>query len=367
MQIIKNVKIINPNKIIECANILIQNNKIKDIIITNNKPEFIVVPGFIDTHIHGFYNYDIMQGQKAVEIISRKLALKGTTAFMPTLMTNKWEVILDALKNVSKNKKWVSRNLGLHLEGPFIGPSKKGAHKPEYLKKASLKDINTLYQASQQKLIKVSFDPLMVGLKEFLHMKKLGIIGSIGHSNVDMHLANKYFENGCFSVCHAWNAMSGIDSRNPGLLQASLMNQNVYLEIIFDLLHISKESLTFTFINKGYDKIIAISDAIKPAYYKNGENISGDIAVVKKGLKITLKDSKTIAGSGICIHDAFKNLIKIGVHPCDVVKMTSYNSAKYLNLDNQLGKIQKNYLADLVLMDTKYRIKHVYINGQKIK
>ncbi|MGZ9800584.1 N-acetylglucosamine-6-phosphate deacetylase [Mycoplasma sp. AC1221] len=363
---IENVKIINYNNIIDCADIYIKDHKIQKIIPNQNQAKYIAVPGFIDTHIHGFYNYDVMEGSDAVSAISKKLAQHGTTAFMPTLMTNQWQNILDVLDDVSKNAKYVARNLGLHLEGPFIANAKKGAHKFEYLKKPTVSDIEQLINASQNTLRKISFDPDVVDIEVFKQMQKHNIIGSIGHSATDFETTSKFFDNGCKSVCHLWNAMSGIDSRNPGLLQAALMNENTYVEMIFDLFHICKQSIWFTIKNKGFDKIIAVSDAIKPAYYKDGENISGDIPVIKDGLKITLKDSNTIAGSGISIHDAFKNLLSINVKSCDAVKMTSYNAAKYLGLNKKLGKIRTGYLADIVLMDYNWNIKSVYIDGKKV-
>ncbi|WP_322875482.1 amidohydrolase family protein [Mycoplasmopsis felis] len=369
MNIIKNVKIINYNEIIECADIYIQDDKITQIIRNNNKANAIAVPGFIDTHIHGFKGYDVMEGTKAVKNISKYLAKHGTTSFMPTAMTNNWKVILKSLREIANNEVWVSKNLGIHIEGPFIGLSKKGAHKPEYLQRSNAQKINTLYSASLKQLKKISFDPLMVNIQTFKYLQnKLNIIGSIGHTNASLKVCDKFFENGCFSVCHLWNAMSGIDSRNPGLLQSSFLNNNSYAELIIDLLHVSKESLELTFLNKGYDKIIAISDAIKPAYTKNGDSISGDIPVTKNKLRIVLKGTNTIAGSGITIHDAFKNLIKIGVSMQNAVKLTSYNSAKYLKLENEIGVISPNYFADIVLLDTKnLKIKNVYINGNLIR
>ncbi|MCU4706517.1 N-acetylglucosamine-6-phosphate deacetylase [Mycoplasma sp. CSL7503-lung] len=365
---IENVKIINPEKTIKNADLYIKDNKIFEIVEKDGEGQALLVPGFIDTHIHGIYNQDVMDGTNAVKIISKKLANHGVTSFMPTAMTNSWKTILKALKDVSENKTWVSRNLGIHIEGPFIGMSKKGAHKPEYLIKGTKTRVDKMYKTSNNMLKKISFDPLMVNLDVFKYMQsKLGIIGSIGHSSASFQIADKFFKNGCYSVCHMWNAMSGVDSRNPGLLEAALYNNDVYTELIIDLLHVSKESIDFSIKLKGVDKIIAISDSIKPAYAPNGENISGDIPVIKKGNLITLKGTNTIAGSGITIHDAFKNIVKIGYSLNDAVKMTSYNSAKYLNIQN-LGKIESGFLADLVILDKDtLKIKEVYIDGKKIK
>lgn len=364
--LIKNVKIVNHDKTINNADILIEKGRIKEIIEKKGTAKYLAVPGFIDTHIHGFFNEDVMNGSQSCEIISRELAKNGVTSFMPTAMTNDWEIILKSLSEIAKTEKWVSKSLGIHIEGPFIGESKKGAHRKEWLKVATNELIDQMYYASETQLKKISFDPLNVPLEVMKHMIELGIIPSIGHSSADFQKSQLYFSNGCNSVCHLWNAMSGVDSRNPGMVQASLYNEKPYVELICDLKHIAAETLLFTIKNKGADKIICVSDAIKPAYYKDGDNISGGIPVTKNGLLITLKGTNTIAGSGISIHDAFRNLVSLGVPLQDVVKMTSYNSAIYLKR-NDIGRIEEKKIADIVIMDKNtYDIQEVYISGKKV-
>ncbi|WP_036452588.1 N-acetylglucosamine-6-phosphate deacetylase [Mycoplasma buteonis] len=364
---INNVKIVNFDSTIENANITFEDGIITEIEEIKGTPEAILVPGFIDTHIHGFYNHDVMDGISDLEIVSQKLAENGTTSFMPTAMTRSWSEILNSLNQMSKAKKFTARNLGLHIEGPFIGEAKKGAHKTEYLLKGTEKRIERMYLESRNKLKKISFDPTVVSLDVMKYMLKLDIIPSIGHSAATFELSKEFFDNGCTSVCHLWNAMSGVDSRNPGMLQAALMNENAYVELICDLFHVSKESILFTIHNKGVDKIMCISDAIKPAYYEDGDNISGNIPVTKEGLAIYLKGTKTIAGSGIALIDAFRNLIKIGISLEDAVAMTSYNAAKYLKKD-KLGYISKDKFADFVLLEPKeFKILNVYINGNEIR
>ncbi|EIE40146.1 N-acetylglucosamine-6-phosphate deacetylase [Mycoplasmopsis canis] len=366
--IISNVKIVNHDETINNADIIIENNYIKSIIKKSGEGTRIAVPGFIDTHIHGLYNYDVMEGSKALEIISYQLAKNGTTSFMPTAMTNSWKNILSSLSNMSENKVWYSRNLGFHIEGPFIGLAKKGAHKPEYLLKANKSKIHQLVKASNFNLKKISFDPKMMSLKTFDYLKdQWKIIGSIGHTDASYKMSQDFFDRGCNMVCHLWNAMSGVDSRNPGLAQAALANDNVYTEVIIDLVHSSKETIHFTIKNKTADKVIAVSDAIKPAYYMDGENISGDTKVFKKGKLITLAGTNTIAGSGIVIHDSFVNLVKIGYSLNDAVKITSYNAAKHLG-HNKIGQLKENYFADIVLMNPKsLKIKTVYVDGKKVR
>ncbi|AKA50034.1 N-acetylglucosamine-6-phosphate deacetylase [Mycoplasmopsis gallinacea] len=366
MKIIENVTVVNADSTIECADIYIENDKISKIVPKEGqKTEKLAIPGFIDTHIHGFVGYDVMEGTKATEIISENLAKYGVTSFMPTAMTNSWEKILASLNEISLNQKWVSKNLGLHIEGPYIGENKKGAHKSEWLLKASDENLNQMYQASNKMLRKISFDPKMVDLNVLKKMFDLNIIPSIGHSDASFDISQEYFTNGCASVCHLWNAMSGVDSRKPGMAQAALMNPDVYTELIVDLNHVSTQTVKFTIQNKGVDKVYCVSDAIKPAYGPNGDSISGGVAVVKQDLLITIKENGTIAGSGITLYDSFKNIIKLGYSIQNAVALTSTNVATMMNLD--LGAIKENKIADLVILNKKnLDILSVYVNGNKI-
>ncbi|WAM03281.1 amidohydrolase family protein [Mycoplasmopsis cynos] len=250
----------------------------------------------------------------------------------------------------------------------FYWSRKKGAHKPEYLTKANKTKINAILKASNYNLKKISFDPTMMPLNSFKYLQNdLKIIGSISILMLIINFVKNFSIMVAIWFRHLWNAMSGVDSRHPGLAQAALYNDQVYTELIIDFVHSTKETILFTIKNKTPDKIIAISDAIKPAYYHDGENISGGIKVEKHGKLITLAGTNTIAGSGIMIYDAFLNLIKIGCSLNDAVKMTSYNAAKHLGYD-KLGEIKKDYLADIVILNSNdYKIKSVYIDGRKIK
>lgn len=364
VNIIKNVKIINHDKIIDCADVEITNGKISKIVPNTNKATLNMIPGLIDTHIHGFMNFDCMEGTYATEQMSKYLAHYGITSFMPTAMTQEWSIILNSLQEISKAKSIGAKIQGIHIEGPFIGESKKGAHKLEFLKKASPQLIKQMYDASNGKLAKISYDPIMVDMNSLEEMKKLNIIPSIGHSSADFELSQKHYQNGATCTCHLWNAMSGVDSRNPGLAQASLMNNDIYAEMIVDFFHISPKTVEFSIEHKTKDRIMMISDAIKPAYSSDGDSFSGGIPITKHGKQIFLKGTNTIAGSAINIFDSFQNLLKLGYNIQDIIKMTSFNAAQNSKLEHT-GYITEGNYADIVLLDDNYNISEVYVDGVK--
>lgn len=361
---IKNVQIVNYDNIIECADIEFKNGVITKITKNYNDFKYKIIPGFIDTHVHGFMNYDCMEGTHATEMMSKNLAKNGVTTFLPTAMTQDWKIILKALNNIAKAKSIGARIAGIHIEGPFIGEAQKGAHKTEFLRQATPDLINQLSNASNNKLRKISYDPLMTGLDSVKQMLDNNIIPSIGHTACDYNLANQHLANGALCICHLWNAMSGVHHRNPGLAQASLMDKDVMAELIIDLFHVSPQTIKFSIANKGIDKIMAISDAIKPAYYQDGDSVSGGIPISKKGKQIFLKGTNTIAGSAITIYDAFQNLLELGYDIKHAVRMTSYNAARNTNLE-QVGYLDAGYYADFVMLDQNNQLVKVFVNGKE--
>ncbi|MEE3928450.1 amidohydrolase family protein [Mycoplasmopsis ciconiae] len=368
--VIRSVEIYNANNFIKNADIYIENGVIKKIVEVEGVSKKRAVPGFIDTHIHGFFNFDVSEGVKAIEIIAKKLSFFGTTSFIPTIMTDDFEKMKKSLEEIYEAKMCNflgAKILGSHTEGPFIGKAKRGAHDEKYLLKTSKPKIKHLIKSSNETLLKISLDPDQTNFSDIDFMIENNIQPSIGHTNCTYETAIKMFDNKVKSVCHLWNAMSGFDSRRPGLLQATFMHKNVYAEMILDLIHICEQSVKFTIDNLGIDYIIGVSDAIKPAYSQDGENVSGGFKVVKKGSLITIKDTETIAGSAISLLNAFENMIKIGYSMHDAVKVTSYNAAKFLKR-NDIGVIKVGAKADIVLFNkTNFEIFSTYVEGVEIK
>lgn len=157
--------------------------------------------------------------------------------------------------------------------------------------------------------------------------------------------------------------MSGVANRNPGAAEAIIYDHRVYAELITDLVHVDKETILFTLKTKGTDRIVLVTDSIRPAGLPDGESESGGIKIVKTGSKIVLKGTDTIAGSGATMIDCFKNLIDMGVPAEDVVKMSSYNSAKSLGLKGK-GLVQEGMDADLIVMDRNFNIEKVAVGGE---
>lgn len=361
--LLKNIKIINHDEIIKNSDIEIENGKIKRILTKDGEASLIAVPGFIDTHIHGFVGYDSMDGKKAIETISKELGKRGTTAFFPTLMTSSMENILRKIREATEAKSIGSEIVGLHLEGPFISLEKKGAHDEKYITKASDDNLEKLISNANGLLKKITVAPESISKEQIKILLDGGVMPSLGHSNIDALTASQYIEEGSLSATHLWNAMSGVQNRKPGLVEASLNSDKLFAELICDLVHVDEDAIKLAIKSKTPNRIIAVTDAIRPAGLKDGDFESGGLDITKKGKLITLKGTSTIAGSGATMMDNFETLVMLGYDIKDVVAMTSTNAAKLFDLTD-MGNIKEGKKANINLLDKKGKLKEVYIKGE---
>lgn len=361
--IIENVKIVNHNKTIENADIEVKNGLIANITPKEGKAKLIAIPGFIDSHIHGFGGFDVMDSQQAAENVSLSLVKGGVTSFLPTIMTASIEKLESSIKHVTSAKYDGAKFAGIHMEGPFFGEAKKGAQNPKYLIDGDAKLVEQFQKLANGSIRKISFDPTRVEKDVIGKMIELNIIPTVGHTNATYDEAMKAYEEGAMSATHLWNGMSGVQNRQPGTVQASLVHKGSYAELICDLVHVDEASIKLSTKAKGVDKITVITDSIAPGGLEDGEYASGGLPVIKKGPEIRLKDSGNIAGSGATMIMNFQNLIKLGYPMQDVVAMTSKNIANNLSF-NKLGEISKGFNADIVLLNEDLTINKVFIDGE---
>ena len=360
---IKNVRIVNHNNIIENANVEIENGKIKRIEKIEGEGDKILIPGFIDTHTHGLMGKDFMDGKEATEFITKEFVKFGVTSIFPTIMTRDLETMKKSLNDIAEAKSQGANILGIHTEGPFICLEKKGAHNPNEIINGDINVLRKLQNAAKGMIKKNTFAPENCDDDFIQEMIDLGIMPTVGHTNATFSRTIEAIEMGSLHCTHLWNAMSGVQNRNPGAAEAIIHDDRIFAEVIADFIHVDKETLLFTLKAKKPEQIVLVTDSIRPAGLPDGESESGGIAIVKNGPKITLKGTDTIAGSAATMYDCFKNVLSLGVSLQDAVKMTSYNSAKSLDLIGK-GVIQEGMDADLVILDNKMNIEKTIIIGK---
>lgn len=324
-----------------------------------------VSPGFIDIHIHGAFGCDIMDWDiEAVRTISKGLCQYGVTSFVPTTISMDKKTIQRALGNIRKVKETGvagAKVLGAHLEGPFLNPVRKGAHTEGYIIKADYELIKEFLDVI--KIITIA--PEREGNLEFIQRMKQHehISLSIGHSNATYEEGMASIKEGIKSATHVFNAMSGLNHREPGVAGA-VLNSDIYCELIADKIHVHPGMFKLLVNAKGSGRIILVTDAIRAACMKQGTyELGGQQVTVNQGTA-RLPDG-TLAGSVLRLNDAVRNFwesTKLPLH--QVIAAVTINPASLIGLDGEIGSIEVGKKADLVIFNESLDIKATIIDGK---
>ncbi|GAJ10558.1 unnamed protein product, partial [marine sediment metagenome] len=242
--------------------------------VIEGKDKFIV-PGYIDIHVHGGGGSDVMDGDyKAINQIAITHSHFGTTAFLPTTMTMSKDKIIRSLRSICEAVKKGTTGaeiLGIHMEGPYINPEKKGAQKEEDIKKISIEEFLEFNQASGNLIRLVTIAPEMPGAIELIkYLYKQGIIASVGHSNATYAQVQAGIQAGLSHVTHTFNAMRGLHHREPGVVGAALSSPELTVEIVADGIHVHTVVMKILIQTKENEKIVLITDAMRAACLKEG-------------------------------------------------------------------------------------------------
>ena len=324
----------------------------------NNKN--IIIPGFIDLHCHGGGGFDTMDGKDAIERMSKYHLSKGTTSLLPTTWTSTYDHTLKSLTEFNSLINENSNILGVHLEGPFINPNKLGAQPPRTLlpSKEFIEGISKLAPIKT-----ITLAPELDGMSDFIPFlieKNINI--QFGHSLADSDCCEKYMNKYKVSFTHLYNAMSANNHRKPGVLSAALL-KGKFAEIICDMNHVSKESILIA--KKCIPDLYAITDSISACGLSNGDYKFAEADITKTDKKVVIKESGTLAGSIVNMYETFLNLLKINLPMEDVVKMTSFSAAKYLN-DDTIGYIKEGYRSNFLVLDQDLNIEKIFLNGNLV-
>ena len=309
----------------------------------------LVIPGLIDTHIHGYGGIDASDSR--LDELSIALAKSGTTAFLPTAMTDSPE----NLKRLTNEETAVSgaQFLGFHLEGPYISHEKKGAQNEAYIKSPDMAEFGTFGNVA-----KITVAPEVEGAIDFIKNSDCKV--SIGHTACDYEVAIDAIEAGADCLTHTFNAMPPILHRAPGPIGAAA-EKGIYAELICDGRHVHKAAVLLLYKVFGPSRLMLISDCIRPAGLPDGEYSSGGLKVIAKSGTLTLTDG-TLAGGSTSLLGCVKTAVNMGIPFYDAVRMASATPAEHLGIKK--GKIEVGFDADLVILDDDMNPETVIINGK---
>lgn len=332
----------------------------------------VVLPGFIDEHIHGAGGADAMDGtEQALQTISEYVAKEGTTGFLATTMTQSPENIGKALKNVKtvreKGEYKGAEILGVHLEGPFISPKHVGAQPLEYVAKPAPETFDKYNEISGGNIKVVTLAPEVEGGLDLVkHLAKIGVVASIGHTGAKFSDVEAAVAAGATNVTHTYNAQTPLHHREAGVVGAAMLIDELNCEMICDTIHVSVPAIKIFVKNKPHDKFTLITDAMRAKGMPDGLSELGGQQVFVKNGEARLSDG-TLAGSVLKMNVAVKNLVeKVGVSFSDAVDFASANPAKNLGLYDERGSIEVGKRADFAVMDKDYNILYTVIGGKVV-
>lgn len=376
MKGLKNVTAYIAGKGLIKTDIAIEDGKIAAIGKLDVEPIFetdgIVLPGFIDEHIHGAGGSDAMDGtEEALQTISEYVAKEGTTGFLATTMTQSPENIGKALKNVKnvreKGEYKGAEVLGVHLEGPFISPKHVGAQPLEYVAKPAPETFDKYNELSGGNIKIVTLAPEVEGGLDLVkHLKNIGVVASIGHTGAKFSDVEAAVAAGASNVTHTYNAQTPLHHREAGVVGAAMLFDELNCEMICDTIHVSVPAIKIFVKNKPHDKFTLITDAMRAKGMPDGLSELGGQQVFVKNGEARLADG-TLAGSVLKMNVAIKNLVeKAGVSLTEAVDFASANPAKNLGLYDERGSIEVGKRADFAVMDKDFNILCTVVGGKVV-
>ncbi|HUS09113.1 MAG TPA: N-acetylglucosamine-6-phosphate deacetylase [Pyrinomonadaceae bacterium] len=377
--LLRNVRAVLPERLVDATNVFIEQGTIAR--ITEGAAQYrgtdcatidldgvTLFPGFIDVHIHGAVGVDTMAAdQPDLERVSRFLASKGVTGWLPTLVpatTADYRGAIQAIAGAMSSATG-ARILGVHYEGPFVNSHQCGALRSQFFRSFStateLDDLPVLRQAARH-MITVAPE-IDGGLELVRELHARGWIVSIGHTRASFELLEEAYAAGARHMTHFMNAMAPLHHRSAGPVGWGLLRDDVTCDLIADGIHLDREMLRLLLKSKGADRLSLISDAVAAAGMGDGDyEIWGETITVKDGR--TANERGAIAGSVITMLDAVRMMLSLGATETDVAMMAAGNPAKLLGIDDERGSIAAGKRADLVALDAKGNVALTIVGGE---
>jgi len=328
-----------------------------------------LAPAFFDVHIHGSAGHDVMEATpQAFTKIGHFLARHGVGAYLPTTVTAPLDATLRSLSGMAKfigSLEYGARPLGIHMEGPFLSPHKKGAHSEHLLLTPSVKLFEQMWQAAEGKVRLMTIAPELPGAEEVIsHATALGVRVSLGHSNADSDAAKRGVAAGGVSATHTYNAMRSFDHREPGLLGEVLANDDLFAELICDGLHVAPNAVRIYWKAKGPERAILITDAMAASGMPDGNYKLGELDVrVKDG--VCLIGENTLAGSTLTLNRGVKNFAEFTGAPIrDVAALASRNPARMAGFASEVGSLAVGRSADITVLSAGNEVVDTILRGE---
>ncbi|WP_406343873.1 N-acetylglucosamine-6-phosphate deacetylase [Streptomyces sp. NBC_00648] len=371
-KVLSGARVVLPTGVVENGRVIVEGGK-----IAGSAPEAAervdltghwVVPGFVDMHVHGgggasFTNGTVDDVLKGVHTHR----LHGTTTMVASTVTGEMDFLAQRAGLLSELVEQGDL-AGIHFEGPFISPCRKGAHSEDLLRDPDPAEVRKLMDAARgtAKMFTLATE-LPGGLDSVRLLAEHGVIAAIGHTDATYEQTVEAIDAGATVATHLYNAMPALGHRAPGPIAALLEDERITVELINDGTHLHPASLELAFHHKGADRVAFITDAMDAAGFGDGLYHLGPLEVeVKEGVA-RLVEGGSIAGSTLTLDRAFRRAVTVdGLSVEDAVRALSANPARLLGVYDKVGSLEPGKDADLVVLDERFALKGVMRRGEWI-
>jgi N-acetylglucosamine-6-phosphate deacetylase len=326
----------------------------------------ILAPGFIDIQVNGGGGA-MMNDHPDINVV-RQIAQShrkhGTTGLLPTVITDRPDIIAAAIAAVREARsQHVQGVLGIHVEGPFLDPVRKGAHDRALIRTPTANDIQDLIDADCGTLL-LTLAPNIVSPDVISELVSRGVRVSLGHADATASSVQQALAAGATAFTHLYNAMSQLTGREPGMVGAALADKNSFIGIIADGHHVDDASMKLAFAATSHDRFMLITDAMPTAAGGPDEFSLQGRTVTRRGERLQLQDG-TLAGSNLTMDVAVRYCVQnLGLPLGTALQMASRNPATFLGRGNDLGRIAPGALASLLHLDENLNVTQTWIEGQ---
>ena len=381
--VIVNAHVISPGVDLKDATIVVEGKRIKSVAAGRSAPKAdkdttvvdvkgqYVMPGFIDVHTHGALGYDFCDAdEKAVFEFAKAKLQEGVTTVLPTTLTVSHAELVKAAKNARKYAEAgmpYAKVPGIHLEGPFINVKCCGAQNPKFVRKPSIKEVKEISKVYPVRQISYAVEA-EGGAKFAKECLKIDVVPSCGHTAAKLADLKPAYRNGLRHMTHFCNQMTPLHHREIGMVGAGFLVEDLNTEVICDKIHLCPDMLKLVFTRRSLEHVQIITDSLRCSHCKDGYAFTmGGLEVKLENGEARLVKGGNLAGSTLWLGKGLKNIHDVtGIPLKDLVRTSSWNQAIELGWGDRLGKVEKGYVADLVVVNPKsWKISAVFIDGEQ--
>jgi N-acetylglucosamine-6-phosphate deacetylase len=376
-----NGRIVTPRAILEGC-LTIESGRIaaigpRDAAAERDFGDALVVPGFIDVHMHGLVGFGIFDTEDLVEIAQMQCRF-GTTGFLPTAASLDESRYIEFGHHVRRARELAGPDcaeiIGAHFEGPFVNPVAKGGMDETFLRPVDLDECGRYLDAVGPTLKLMTVAPELPGGEDLVRLlRRHGVVASIGHSRATEDQLHRAIDAGLSHVCHLFNTFQR-DGRDPnwpwvqGLLDAVLADERLRCEVICDMVHVRPEHVRLAAERLGPDRFMAVTDSSRGAGLPPGQyNMLDGRPFTTQNGAARLVEGGTLVGSVLTMNQTFANLVQYGgIDPVRAAKYTSTNAARSLGMANEVGSIEVGRRANLAVLDDGYQCIATFVDGRLV-